>query len=225
MFDAVAPRYDLLNRLLSLGQDRRWRRISAERVLGAAPTGPILDLACGTGDLVLALRRAGGGTRSCMLIGADSSSAMLSRAAEKVAGAGGIAFMQCDGRQVPLRDASLAGLSIAFGLRNFPDQREALSEFVRVLRPGGVLGVLEFTRDRSWWMEPAFVPWQRWVIPGIGRLLSRSPGAYKYLPESVRAYTDAVGMWDALRGAGLEPLEERSFSGGICRLFLARHRI
>jgi demethylmenaquinone methyltransferase/2-methoxy-6-polyprenyl-1,4-benzoquinol methylase len=223
MFDAVASRYDLLNRILSLGQDRRWRRISAERIAGSAPAGPILDLACGTGDLTRALSRANARSHRNTIAGADFSRPMLRRAAAKAEGIAEIGFLQCDGMHLPLRNASLAGIAIAFGLRNFADQQAALDEFVRVLKPGGVLGVLEFTRDRAWWMEPFFVPWQRVVIPTLGRLLSRSPGAYKYLPESVRAYTDAVGMWDALRSAGLEPLEERSFSGGICRLFLARH--
>jgi demethylmenaquinone methyltransferase/2-methoxy-6-polyprenyl-1,4-benzoquinol methylase len=101
------------------------------------------------------------------------------------------------------------------------DGIEAMRE---LLLPGGVLGILEFTSDRARWIAPFFRPYARHLIPRLGRLISRDPTAYKYLPKSVATYATSDEMWGAIRAAGLEPIQERSFSGGICRLFLARRR-
>jgi len=221
MFDRIAPRYDLLNRVLSLGRDRVWRRVTARRVEEEAPAGPVLDLACGTGDLLRELHRRGRRSRS--RIGADFAREMLERARPKLLDVGcPPILLQADGRSLPFPDGALSGLTIAFGLRNFPDPSAGLDEMARVLRPGGVLGVLEFTRDRAWWMDPLYRPWARLVIPHLGRLLSGDEGAYTYLPASVAAYASSGELWALLEGSALRRLEERSFSGGICRLFLAR---
>jgi demethylmenaquinone methyltransferase/2-methoxy-6-polyprenyl-1,4-benzoquinol methylase len=227
MFDAIAPRYDLLNRLLSLGRDRAWRRITADRIVSTAPHGPIADLATGTGDLLIELRKATRATsRSRLICGVDFAAGMLRVALEKAPG--GDSLGQClicaDGRALPFNDGSLAAVTIAFGLRNYPGLEEGILEMKRVLVPGGIVGILEFTRDRSWWMDVLFRPYARRVIPSIGKLLSRDPLAYEYLPKSVEAFATSSQMWGALQRAGLEAVEERSFTGGICRLFMARNR-
>ena len=227
MFDAIAPRYDLLNRLLSLGRDRVWRRITADRVVSTAPHGPIADLATGTGDLLIALRKATRATnRSRLVCGVDFAAGMLRIAREKAPGGddAGPCLIRADGRHLPFDDGALAAVTIAFGLRNYPGLVEGILEMKRVLVPGGILGILEFTRDRSRWMDLLFRPYARLVIPSIGKLLSRDPFAYEYLPKSVEAFATSSQMWGALQEAGLEAVEERSYTGGICRLFMARSR-
>lgn len=225
MFDAIASRYDLLNRLLSLGLDRTWRRRSAACVACIAPEGPIADVACGTGDLLIEVAAAAGNVAGSRLtIGIDFSIPMLAQAAAKIekAGAGRVALIRADGRRLPLRDASLAGVTIAFGIRNFADLGEGIREMARVLAPGGVLGILEFTSDRTPWIDRLFRPYARFVIPLMGRLFSGDPSAYRYLPASVEAFATSGTLWRAIRRAGLEPVEERAFAGKICRLFLSR---
>ena len=220
MFDHIAPRYDLLNRLLSLGQDRCWRRRTAGRVLAAALPGPVLDLACGTGDLLVELSRRA--PRRCL--GADVAPRMLAQAREKIDrhGPETAGLIRADGRCLPVADGTLAAITIAFGLRNFPDLDEALAEFKRALMPGGVLGILEFTRDRRWWIDPPYRFWARWVMPPIGGWLSRHPTAYRYLPASVDGYAEAARVRSALEQAGFELLADLPFTGGICRLQMAR---
>ncbi|MFO7769568.1 MAG: ubiquinone/menaquinone biosynthesis methyltransferase [bacterium] len=221
MFDRIAPRYDLLNRVLSLGSDQRWRRTAARRVEDEAPAGPVLDLACGTGDLLRELHRRGGRPRT--RLGADSSRDMLMRARSKLIGSGHPPLLvRADGRSLPFPDGSLAGVTIAFGIRNFPDLGRGLAEMARVTGEDGVVGVLEFTRDRDRWMDLLYRPWARLVIPRLGRLLSGEAGAYTYLPASVEAYASSGEMRQAIERAGFRSVEERSFSGGVCRLFLAR---
>jgi len=222
MFDAIAPRYDLLNHLLSAGRDRVWRRRTADRVVSTAPSGPILDLACGTGDLLLELMSAARTDRR--LMGADFSGQMLTLCAAKMEGADRSApLLQSDGRRLPFPDASLAGVTIAFGLRNFPDAAAGIDEMQRVLVPGGMLGILEFTNDRTRWFDLVYQPWSRLIIPLLGRIVAgRGGAAYSYLPESVADYVTSSEMWGIIQRCGLEPVEERSFTGGVCRLFLAR---
>jgi demethylmenaquinone methyltransferase/2-methoxy-6-polyprenyl-1,4-benzoquinol methylase len=227
MFDAIAPRYDLLNRLLSLGRDRAWRRITADRIVSSAPRGPIADLATGTADLMIELRKATqASSQSRLVCGVDFAAGMLGIAREKTRGGddAGSCLICADCRDLPFADDSLAAVTIAFGLRNYPGMVEGILEMKRVLAPGGIVGILEFTRDRSWWMDGLFRPYAWMVIPSIGKLLSRDPSAYEYLPKSVESFATASQVWSALQEAGLEAVEERSYTGGICRLFMARHR-
>ena len=225
MFDRIASRYDLLNHLLSLGRDVAWRRRAAESVVSEAPAGPMADIACGTGDMLLALARPDEGRPAGrLLVGVDVSSAMLKLAADKVRRRGirRIALVAGDARQAPLDQGRFAGVTSAFGIRNFPDLAEGIRAMSAMLMPGGVLGILEFTRDHARWMAPLFRPYSRYVIPVLGRLISRDPKAYKYLPKSVASYATSEEMWATIQAAGLVPVRQRSFSGGICRLFLAR---
>jgi demethylmenaquinone methyltransferase/2-methoxy-6-polyprenyl-1,4-benzoquinol methylase len=227
MFDGIAPRYDLLNHLLSFGRDIAWRRHAAERVVSEAPAGPIADIACGTGDMLLMLARAGGANRSHgMLVGLDVSRGMLGLAARRVTKTGGkgIGLVTGDAGHVPLGPEQFAAVTVAFGIRNLPDLTEGIRAMSELLMPGGVLGILEFTSDHARWMASLFGPYARFVIPTLGRLISRDPTAYKYLPKSVATYATSDEMWKEIQTAGLVPVLERSFSGGICRLFLARRR-
>ncbi len=223
MFDAVAPRYDLLNHLLSLGLDRRWRRVTARRLARLGPAGSVLDVATGTGDLLLELTRTL--PRTTPLVGLDVSRSMLSRAAAKRAPrARPILLLQADALRLPFPDASLGAVTIAFGLRNLPDLREGVRELVRVVRPGGLLAVLEFTRGRARWAEPLFRLWSRHFIPRAGRLLS-DPAAYRYLPESIEAWVTPEGLRGVLKEAGAPPVEERAFTGGVCTLVVGQRTV
>jgi len=221
MFASIAPRYDRLNALLSLGQDRRWRRILASQLPGLRPGDRVLDLCTGTGDVALALaRRVGPGVA---VHAADFCEPMVARAPAKAAHAGlAPAFLVSDALALPYAGGRFRAVTVAFGLRNIQDPPAALAEMARVLAPGGRLLVLEFSRPEN----RLFARLYRWyffqVLPRLGRLLSGSPiDAYRYLPESVWAFPGPAELAAALRGAGLEVREQRRLLGGAVRLHVA----
>jgi demethylmenaquinone methyltransferase/2-methoxy-6-polyprenyl-1,4-benzoquinol methylase len=215
MFAAVAPRYDLLNRVLSLRQDVRWR-LRLVAALAAAPDGPVLDLACGTGDVALAV----GGRRA---VGADFCLDMLALARAKGRRRGGrVHWATADGLALPFRSASFAAVTVAFGVRNFADLAVGLAEIRRVLLDGGVLAILEFQRPRRRWLGLGMQLWNRLVVTPVGRLLSDDPAAYKYLPASVATFPDAGELTGRVAAAGFAPLSSRELSGGVLALTVAR---
>ncbi len=226
MFASIAPRYDLLNRLLSVGQDQRWRRALVSRLPALAAGDRVLDLCTGTGDVALAIAAGSG------VVGAvhasDFCEAMVARAPAKAArqqaarGVPAPAFLVADALALPYAAARFRAVSVAFGLRNIQDPRAALAEVARVLQPGGRLLILEFGRpdNRAFARLYRFYFFQ--VLPRLGRLLSGSPiDAYRYLPESVWAFPDAAELAAALRAAGLTVLEQRRFLGGAVVLHVA----
>jgi demethylmenaquinone methyltransferase/2-methoxy-6-polyprenyl-1,4-benzoquinol methylase len=214
MFGRVAPRYDLLNRILSLQIDRLWRWRTARRLApGLSPQSRVLDLCCGTGDLLAALERAA----PARYLGVDFCLPMLVRTRAKSPAP----LIEADGLRLPLRDASLDLITIAFGFRNFVNYRAALSELLRVLAPGGRLAILEFTRPpyapvRAWMSF-----WNRYVMDPLGRLLSGQRDAYQYLPESVSRFPDAptLALW--IRQAGFSQVRYSYFDLGIVALHIA----
>lgn len=215
MFSEVAPRYDLLNRALSLRQDVRWRR-RLVGALGEAPAGPVLDLAAGTGDVALAVR-----DRS--VIGGDFSLAMLELALRKARRLGRrVAWVAADALALPFSAASFAGVTIAFGVRNFADLPAGFREVGRVLVPGGVLAVLELHRPRRAVVAGIVRIWNRLVVGPVGRLISHDGDAYDYLPASVDTFPDRVGMAEVLVRQGYSMLESRDLSGGVAALTVAR---
>lgn len=225
MFDRVAPRYDLLNRLLSAKQDQRWRR-HLVRAIPYRPEGRYLDVATGTGDVILAAAAAHPEYRS--FLGVDISQAMLSGAAAKAKAASKgsskasqVEFRKMNAETLTLASASIDCLSIAFGLRNVVQRDAALKEFARVLAPGGVLLILEFFIPRRGLLAALFQVYFHHVLPFIGGLIS-DRAAYKYLPESVGSFYTPDALRARLYDVGLTVESSQHFLFGACRLVKAR---
>lgn len=220
MFDRIADRYDLLNRLMSLGLDKRWRRLCV-RGLGETPHAKILDVATGTGDLAIEAVRQ---YPQASVTGIDPSAEMLRIGRAKVSALGlteQIELAQGDAQDIPYQDQSFDAVMIAFGIRNVPDRPRALAEFARVVRPGGTVAVLEISEPRGSIMAPLSRLWVDLVMPTLGGLLSGAH-EYKYLKESMQRFPPPHQFEQLLQNAGLSPLARRSFMFGACHLFLAR---
>jgi demethylmenaquinone methyltransferase / 2-methoxy-6-polyprenyl-1,4-benzoquinol methylase len=211
MFDRIAPVYDAMNRVFTMGLDGRWRRLAAAAVV--TPGDRVLDAACGTGDLTLADRKAGG-----EVTGLDFSERMLERARRK---SDRIEWVRGDALALPFDDASFDAATIGFGIRNVEDLDTGLRELARVVRPGGRLAVLEITRPTGV-LRPFFRLWFDVLIPLAGKAL---PGgaAYTYLPASVRRFPGPDDLADALRRAGFADVSYRLLAGGIVSLHVG-HR-
>lgn len=239
MFGEIAPRYDFLNHLLSLGTDHywRWRTVRTVRPEG---TAPILDLCTGTGDLALAYWRAGRG--QVPVVGADFCHPMLVRGEQKAArvleargtpGAApatpadtsraGVTFVEADAQQLPFADNHFQIVSVAFGLRNVSDTQRGLAEMVRVCQPGGRVAVLEFSLP-TWAPLRALYGWYfRNVLPRIGQALARNRArAYEYLPASVGEFPYGEALAELLRAAGLGDVRYYPLSLGIATLYVGR---
>lgn len=220
MFAAVAPRYDFLNHLLSLGCDIAWRRATARalREVLVKPGSLALDVCCGTGDLAGALARFSAGR----VIGTDFCRPMLRRARQKFAAACQVFFLEADTLALPFRDRSLDVVSVAFGFRNLADYARGLDEMRRVLKPGGYVAILEFSRVRWPVFGPLFRFYFQRILPRLGTWISGVAGPYQYLPNSVSRFPDQESLAAALREAGFQNVRYRNFSGGIAALHLGQ---
>ena len=209
MFDRIAPVYDAMNRTMTAGLDRRWRRLSAEAVV--RPGDAVLDACCGTGDLAIACARAGG-----RVTGLDFSERMLERARQK---APELAWVSGGLLSLPFADATFDAATVGFGVRNVDDLERALRELRRVLRDGGRLGILEITRPRGL-LAPFYRFWFDGIVPLLGKLL---PGgaAYSYLPASVRRFPGPEDLAGLIAAAGFAEVRYRTFAGGIVALHTA----
>jgi demethylmenaquinone methyltransferase / 2-methoxy-6-polyprenyl-1,4-benzoquinol methylase len=220
MFGRVAPRYDLANHLLSFNIDRHWRSHTVKRAreILARPDARVLDICCGTGDLVLALAKSGR-----PVLGSDFCHPMLVSAHEKIAKrrAPAIVF-ESDAMQLPVRDASLDLLTVAFGFRNLANYETGLAEMRRVLRPGGMAAILEFSTPPNAAFAALYNFYSRRILPIIGGALSGSRDAYTYLPESVRKFPVATELSEMMRRAGFASVEFEYLTGGIVALHLGR---
>jgi demethylmenaquinone methyltransferase/2-methoxy-6-polyprenyl-1,4-benzoquinol methylase len=211
MFGRIAPRYDLLNCLLSLRRDVAWRRLVAGRIAAADP-GTVLDICAGTGDLALALPDG-------QAVGVDFCLPMLALARAKAAGRRRrLPLVAADALRLPVSDGAVGAVTVAFGVRNFENLEAGLAELVRVLRPGGILLVLEFSKPRGP-LAPLLTWWTRTVPPRIGRLLSGDPEAYTYLPMSVSSFAEGDALCRRLEDAGLERVTRRPLTGGVATLY------
>ncbi len=228
MFDAIAGRYDLLNHLLSLGLDRRWRaRAVAE--LRLADGERLLDLCTGTGDLAIAAvertavdRRAGPQNRPLQVIGVDFAAAMLQIARDKVRARGlRIPLVRGDATALPVPNASCDAASIGFGIRNVDRPERAVAELARVLRPGGRLAILEFGFPKIPGIRALYRLYFRRVLPLIGRAVSRHGDAYSYLPASVEAFQSPQAFSRMLESAGFARVRTVPLTLGIVYLFMA----
>jgi demethylmenaquinone methyltransferase/2-methoxy-6-polyprenyl-1,4-benzoquinol methylase len=225
MFGEIAPRYDFLNHLLSLGVDHYWRWRTVRAV---APTadGPILDLCTGTGDLALAFYHKSRG--QVRVVGADFCPEMLEigRAKGDRAGANGrLAFVEADAQKLPFPDHLFQIVSVAFGLRNVADTDQGLREMARVCRPGGRVAVLEFSQP-NWQPFKAIYGWYfRHILPRIGQALMRNKSeAYNYLPASVSEFPSGRALVARMEAAGLEGVRFRPLTFGVATLYIGHKR-
>jgi demethylmenaquinone methyltransferase / 2-methoxy-6-polyprenyl-1,4-benzoquinol methylase len=212
MFDRIAPVYDLMNRVMTAGLDRRWRRITVEEAVRAGDR--TLDACCGTGDLAVAAR-----ARGADVVGLDFSARMLERARQK---APEIEFVEGDVLALPFGDASFDSATVGFGVRNVEDLEAGVRELRRVLRAGGRLGILEITTPTGR-LAPFYRVWFDRVVPLLGKVL---PGgdAYTYLPASVRRFPPPDELSSLLERTGFGAVRYRLFAGGIVALHVGEAR-
>lgn len=208
MFDAIAPRYDLVNRTMTFGLDIRWRKQSL-KALALPPGTTVLDLACGTGDFLRILR--GGGHRA---FGMDLSRGML--AANRT----GLPLAQANGAALPLTSGAVDGITCGYALRNFTELGAVFSEFGRVVRPGGRISLLEVAEPEPGLLRTGYRIWFRGVVPVIGGLLS-DRSAYRYLPKSTAYLPSTAELRTLLHEAGFSSVNRRALAGGLSQLITA----
>jgi demethylmenaquinone methyltransferase/2-methoxy-6-polyprenyl-1,4-benzoquinol methylase len=220
MFDAIAPRYDLLNHVLSAGMDRRWRDRAIE-ALALPPGSRIVDLCTGTGDLAIAATRL---VAPVSVVGIDFSAEMLRRAFSKLreqALTGTVKLVRGDATRIPLPDGSCDAATIGFGIRNVAEPERALAELARVLRPGGRLAILEFGEPRIPGIRTLYSWYFRYLLPRVGRSVSKHGSAYSYLPASVRHFPPPAEFSRMLAASGFSQVQAVPLTFGIVYLYVA----
>ncbi len=218
MFTQIAPRYDLLNHLLSLQLDRLWRARTAKklRAILSRPDAVVLDLCCGTGDLAFAMAR----KAKAKVIGADFAHTMLVRANEKSAAetGGQIKFLESDALRLPFGNESFDLVTAAFGFRNLANYEAGLREMQRVLKPGGTMAILEFTEPPAGFFGGFYRWYFRKILPKVGGAISGDAAAYKYLPSSVARFFRPEELCELMRSVGLQNVAASVWTGGTVAL-------
>ncbi len=225
MFDNIAKTYDVANRVLSFGVDKGWRKEACDKTYAyydRDEIGLILDVACGTGDMCEQWKKRAALREIVIrdIYGIDPSSGMLSVAREKGLDA---KFIQAEAKDLPVQDEAADIVSISYGLRNVVDREEALAEFYRVLKPGGMLVILEFTK-----LQKQTIPsrlrdfYMKKILPLVGGMLSRNYEAYNYLPNSIEGFLTREKLIAELEETGFEVVEAKGYSMDISTLFIAR---
>ena len=214
MFDSIAPRYDLLNRLLSAGRDIHWRRFAVKKLLTSLE-GPYLDVATGTADVALEITKQ---APTCRVVGLDFAFRMLELAKPKIAGQS-IELVRGDALAMPFPDNTFLGSIVAYGVRNFPDRLQGLKEMVRVVKPGGRVVILEFSTPPGLVGEVYHLYFHH-ILPRIGGLLSGNPRAYSYLHESVEAFPPPQVFCDMMAEAGLARVRALPLTFGITMCYV-----
>ena len=217
MFAGIARRYDLLNHVLSINIDKRWRRLVRESLaeILADPKAIVLDVACGTGDLSLELQR----NAKARVVGSDFCRPMLAIAKDKTAGAGmSVPYVEGDALNLPFADDSFDAVTIAFGLRNLSNFADGLKELSRLLKPGGRLVVLEFYSPVIPGFRGLFNFYFTRILPRIGGVVSGSQGAYEYLPNSVSKFPDQKDLAELISSVGFGSVEYKNLTGGIAAI-------
>ncbi len=220
MFDAIAPAYDFMNRAMTFGIDKLWRR-SAVRLLSDRTHDDILDIATGTGDLAIRLART---LDPVTVVGVDLSEEMIEIGRRKVAAEGLdeiVTLGPGDCMQLPFPDSSFDAVTCAYGVRNFADIEAGYREMYRVLRPGGTVVILELSTPRSGIVRPFYNLYTRHVIPAVGRMVSKDVRAYSYLPESIAAVPQGERMCALLSGAGFTSPRAIPLTLGTCTIYTA----
>lgn len=218
MFDAIAPRYDLLNHLLSAGLDRRWRNTAVD-ALGAPAGARVLDLCTGTGDLALAIAARIAGSS---VVGVDFAGEMLRLGLVKVRAASlgpRVRLVRGDAAVIPLASSSCDAATIAFGIRNVAEPERALREIARILKPGGRLAILEFGQPRIPGIRTLYAWYFRYLLPLVGRLISQHQSAYSYLPASVGTFPPPAEFARILAATGFSHVRAVPLTFGIVYLF------
>ena len=225
MFDDIASTYDLANRVLSMGIDKQWRRKGCDKayeILGKKEITQLTDVACGTGDLLLFWEEYAKkhGVKVENYVGIDPSVGMLEVARTKVDFA---EFLEGKAQELPVCDEGTEIISISYGIRNVVDRVEGLEEFYRALKPGGLVVILEFTKqDRSGMVDKVVDFGMKKVLPKVGGLISKNYAAYKYLPDSIEEFLTTEMLEKELESVGLEMKYTKSFSMGISTLLIAQ---
>ena len=220
MFDGIAPSYDRLNHLMSLGVDRRWRRRAVKEVVDGSAQ-QILDIACGTGDLTVDIAKAAGA--GSKVTGSDISEGMMSFVMSKAAHEGvseRIRLKVADGCNLPWEDGSFDRVTCAFGIRNFEDKSKGLKEFCRVIRPGGKMIILELSVPSNKFLLALYKLYFLHVMPWIGGMISGDKAAYRYLPASVMAFPSPETFCGMISAAGFRTVRHRAFTMGLCRMYI-----
>ena len=219
MFDGIAARYDLLNRLTTFGIDKRWRKKAVEK-LGLGPGQTLLDVAAGTLDISIAAARKYPSTR---VIAADPSREMMKMGVKKVSPNESIHLVTCTAEQLPFSPETVHAAIIAFGIRNFTNRAQALRKLYEIIRPGGRLVILELCIPKQGLLAPVATLYVERVIPLMGALLS-SGAEYAYLPESMKKFPQPEDFQSELQSAGFDVIESIPFMAGACSLFVSRRR-
>lgn len=220
MFNDIAPTYDKLNHILSLDIDRLWRR-NVVRILRRKGVKQVLDMATGTGDLAIAIAR---NIEGSQIFAADFSREMLAVAHKKVEALGlseQISLHECDAENISLPDDAVDVATVAFGVRNFERQQKALTEIKRTIKPGGHLVVLEFSNPKCAFVRFIYRLYSHYILPTIGKVISKHNSAYKYLPESIDQFPAPETFIEILREVGFDDIERHSQSFGIAQIYVA----
>jgi demethylmenaquinone methyltransferase/2-methoxy-6-polyprenyl-1,4-benzoquinol methylase len=220
MFNDIAPTYDRLNHILSLDIDKLWRK-RVVRIVHKTGAKHIMDMATGTGDLAIALAKKIEGST---IYGADFSSEMLAVAKQKIEMLGlseRISLTECNAENIPLEDETVDAATVAFGVRNFEHQKEALTEMKRTIRKDGHLVVLEFSNPSCAFVRWCYRLYSHYILPAIGRLISKHATAYTYLPESIDKFASPEAFTALLKEVGFDRIERKSLSMGIAHIYIA----
>jgi demethylmenaquinone methyltransferase/2-methoxy-6-polyprenyl-1,4-benzoquinol methylase len=220
VFDSVATNYDLMNDLMSFGAHRAWKAFALART-GLRPGGTALDLAAGTGDLTIGLARQVG--PEGQVFHTDINAAMLAEGSDRLLDKGlgrNVTSLQVNAEHLPFADSSMNCVIIGFGLRNVTDKQAALNEMARVIKPGGRVLVLEFSRPVLKWLEPVYEAYSFKVLPALGKLIANDADSYRYLAESIRMHPGQQELTDMFVAAGLEGCKYHNLSGGVVALHI-----
>ncbi|HAH22885.1 MAG TPA: bifunctional demethylmenaquinone methyltransferase/2-methoxy-6-polyprenyl-1,4-benzoquinol methylase UbiE [Prolixibacteraceae bacterium] len=220
MFDNIAPRYDFLNHFLSLGIDKIWRK-KAIRILSDYKTDVLLDVATGTGDFAIAALK----LNPSKIVAFDLSEQMLNVGrikAEKLGLSDSIKFVKGDSEAMPFSDRQFDAITVAFGVRNFENLEKGLKEFHRVLKPNGVAVILEFSKPKYFPFKQFYLFYFFTILPLVGRLISKDPSAYSYLPESVMAFPDDQKFLSVLKSCGFSKSRQKRLTFGIATIYIAQ---
>jgi demethylmenaquinone methyltransferase/2-methoxy-6-polyprenyl-1,4-benzoquinol methylase len=222
MFNNISPRYDLLNSLLSIGIDKVWRnKLSA--LVDLKHPRHILDVATGTAELALTLAR----DTEAKIKGVDISAGMIEIGRKKVLQRklhNRIDLIEADSLQLPFEDSTFDAVTVAFGVRNFASLEKGITEMLRVLKPGHSLFVLEFSNTKGTWINPLFTFYFRFILPAIGRLISKDKSAYEYLPNSVAAFPTGKEFCELLLFCGASSVKMRKLTAGIVTIYSAEKK-